>query len=636
MPHVLLSEISKLALLRALKSGRYRSMAFRSWDLYRLQINQRETLPELGMLSLKLMPKDIFVFIKNFNFFLFIINWLAAKIFFLLQPTVITDIEKVISTHRTLMSDYKLTLQPFVIVVLSKEKVAAAYVIINDEKYQFQDVTNAIAFCWKSFFVLNAAYPVSCEAIWIYIEEEIYECKKTKSSYQSVKWVRDSINNLNNESTDCESQFSTNSSFELSATLYGDIKMSRIQADNIITLFHETLNNEFMNSLKEFLEKHINKPALGEFKKRFNDLQSSFSQINSEHKCFEELRKRNCLIDSKTVTISNIMQTDFWKSKISESNKITLPLFLYEDDFECGNPLGSHTTVYKMSGMYISLSCLPPEFRSKLDSIFLFQIVHSRLNSILGFTTSFNSNFFCRFCKVTKNISKTQYKQNNCFLRNKENYDSDVMKNDVQKTGIRVKSVWNDVLDFHITQNFCVDIMHDLLEGVCNYEMGLILHQFICIQKLFTLEVLNFKLKYFKYPVNDNKPPLITALQLQKKYIKLSAAEMKCFILNASLIFGDLISRENIFWNLYILLRQIVRPLIHIWTMRFEAKHRPLKQSALMSNNKINLPLTIAIKHQLHMSTLFLDNKVFEESITYKKLEYFDVLLSVVQIFQTF
>ncbi|XP_018306226.1 uncharacterized protein, partial [Mycetomoellerius zeteki] len=91
--------------------------------------------------------------------------------------------------------------------------------------------------------------------------------------------------------------------------------------------------------------------------------------------------------------------------------------------------------------MYISLPCLPLEFRSKLDSIFLLQIVHSSdvkeykpeviygieididgklitilfkvaliigdnlgLNSILGFTTSFNSNFFCRFCKVTKNI----------------------------------------------------------------------------------------------------------------------------------------------------------------------------------------------------------------------------------------
>lgn len=120
------------------------------------------------------------------------------------------------------MSDYKLTLQPFVIVVLTVQKIEAAYVIINDEKYQFQDVTSAVAFCWKSFYVLNAAYPVSCEALWIYIEEEIYECKKVKKYYQSVKWVRDSLENVY-EGTDCESSttsqsLKTSSSFELSDT----------------------------------------------------------------------------------------------------------------------------------------------------------------------------------------------------------------------------------------------------------------------------------------------------------------------------------------------------------------------------------------------------------------------------------
>ena len=36
MPHVLLSEINKLSMLRALESGRCLSMTFRSWDLYEL------------------------------------------------------------------------------------------------------------------------------------------------------------------------------------------------------------------------------------------------------------------------------------------------------------------------------------------------------------------------------------------------------------------------------------------------------------------------------------------------------------------------------------------------------------------------------------------------------------------------
>lgn len=115
-------------------------------------------------------------------------------------------------------------------------------------------------------------------------------------------------------------------------------------------------------------------------------------------------------------------------------------------------------------------------------------------------------------------------------MRDKENYNFDVIENNVKKTGIKVKCIWNDVFDFHVTENFCVDIMHDLFEGVCNYDMGHILHELILIKKLFTLEALNFKLKYFKYPDNNNKPPLITVLQLEGKYIKMSAAEMKCFI----------------------------------------------------------------------------------------------------------
>ncbi|KAL6258244.1 hypothetical protein P5V15_010174 [Pogonomyrmex californicus] len=43
MPHVLLNEITKLSMLRTLESGRYLSMAFRSWDLYEFPLLQRTT-----------------------------------------------------------------------------------------------------------------------------------------------------------------------------------------------------------------------------------------------------------------------------------------------------------------------------------------------------------------------------------------------------------------------------------------------------------------------------------------------------------------------------------------------------------------------------------------------------------------
>ncbi|XP_012542632.1 uncharacterized protein LOC105840291 [Monomorium pharaonis] len=43
MPHVLLNKINELSILRALESGQYLSMAFRSWDLYEFPLLQRTT-----------------------------------------------------------------------------------------------------------------------------------------------------------------------------------------------------------------------------------------------------------------------------------------------------------------------------------------------------------------------------------------------------------------------------------------------------------------------------------------------------------------------------------------------------------------------------------------------------------------
>jgi len=43
MPHVILNEVNKLSLLRALESGRYLSMSFRSWDLYEYPLLQSTT-----------------------------------------------------------------------------------------------------------------------------------------------------------------------------------------------------------------------------------------------------------------------------------------------------------------------------------------------------------------------------------------------------------------------------------------------------------------------------------------------------------------------------------------------------------------------------------------------------------------
>jgi len=48
------------------------------------------------------------------------------------------------------------------------------------------------------------------------------------------------------------------------------------------------------------------------------------------------------------------------------------------------------------------------------------------------------------------------------FLRNLHNFSDDIARMNFQETGIYQESLLNQVTGFHVTQNFCIDIMHDI------------------------------------------------------------------------------------------------------------------------------------------------------------------------------
>lgn len=73
--------------------------------------------------------------------------------------------------------------------------------------------------------------------------------------------------------------------------------------------------------------------------------------------------------------IISLLQTESWQRIKSQSpDAIIIPLSLYFDDYETDNPLGSHRVLKKMGGTYFTISCLPPEFASKLENWFRAQI----------------------------------------------------------------------------------------------------------------------------------------------------------------------------------------------------------------------------------------------------------------------
>lgn len=504
----------------------------------------------------------------------------------------------------------------------------------------------------------------------------------------------------------------------------------------------EYLRFKFLEKSKKFLQPeevtighHTNITLSNALKTK--DVQFQFIPLRHTLTCFFQMDNvlDLCLKHEQKLRleqnyISNVIQGSLWKSKkfnTNDSNDLVFPLLIYFDEFEVGNPLGSHSGINKLGAVYASMPLIPHEYHSKLSSIFLCMLFHSMdikafgnavlfsrlvdelnylstegitlqigskklklkfqllllqgdnlgLHMLIGFSQSFNSNFFCRFCRTHRDICLKLTDINKVEQRTKENYEADLSLNNVSLTGIKESCIFNNVKNFHIMDNSYCDIMHDLLEGVCKYVFGLILHELIITKKYISFDTFNLKFKYFNYGVESkNRPPLISLDNIRNKQIRLSASEMLCLCRYFGIILGPVIPKNNIYWKLYQLLHEIVSistsfnfdeeivnylekkiiehhklflrlnfnprftpkfhfllhlpsiilltgPPVHLWTMRYESKHKELKSNAYVVSSRTNICKTLAIKCQLKACELYISNKGFETQISKGKSEIF-------------
>lgn len=98
-------------------------------------------------------------------------------------------------------------------------------------------------------------------------------------------------------------------------------------------------------------------------------------------------------------------------------------------------------------------------------------------------------------------------------------------------TGIKEPCIFNEINSYHVTSNYTVDVMHDVLEGICHYDFLLILNHYEKNVESFSLDILNFRLLMFDFgPVDaSNRPPQISRDNLKKNKLKMTASEMLCF-----------------------------------------------------------------------------------------------------------
>lgn len=275
----------------------------------------------------------------------------------------------------------------------------------------------------------------------------------------------------------------------------------------------------------------------------------------------------------------------------------------------------------------------------------------------LGFANSFSCKNNCRFCENTSQEYQEIFNENQCHLRTKESYTQHVeniesmTKIDYKKTcGIRSHCELNELEYFHIMKNKSIDIMHDINEGVIPKFMHTLLSSLIQ-SKLFNEKEIVRKIQYFDFGdmYKRNIPSMVA---LGKENLGQNATQSKCLFFHIPYIFyeyrddsrfadvwsimgcllritqtiyskkiseRDLISlEEDIFTFVHTYKTKLYRnitpkihfmihypnvirqmgPPIHMSMIRFESKHKHLKDLVKQNNNFQNILLSIAMKHQ--------------------------------------
>ena len=89
-----------------------------------------------------------------------------------------------------------------------------------------------------------------------------------------------------------------------------------------------------------------------------------------------------------------------------------------------------------------------------------------------------------------------------------------------KESGINRNSVLNDLKYFHVCNGSLIpDIMHDVLEGVLQYEVKLMLQYMINIESYFTLNMFNSKLENLELDAAEsvNRPTSISAKNIKSE-----------------------------------------------------------------------------------------------------------------------
>lgn len=173
------------------------------------------------------------------------------------------------------------------------------------------------------------------------------------------------------------------------------------------------------------------------------------------------------------------------------------------------------------------------------------------LHTLLGYVESFNVNYFCHFCLIEKQSSHTVFSDDdpriafhNKALHAQHGNDLMVDPSLASTFGVKQTCLLNDLRYFHVSDNYAVDIMHNLLEGVGQMELKLPFG-YITDGIISKTDVCN-RIYSFNYGFVERKnQPTRINLEQTGNGIGLNVIQTFCLIRNMPLIFGDVVQERH-------------------------------------------------------------------------------------------
>lgn len=400
-------------------------------------------------------------------------------------------------------------------------------------------------------------------------------------------------------------------------------------------------------------------------------------------------------------TFKSLVDGSVWQSRTaSMTDRLVIPLNIFFDDFLTGDTSSPHARSTSICGIYISVPCLPRYLSGKLCNMLTAGFIKTQdrkdfrndqtlkniveelidleingleiisygetvrvcfvigfivgdnlgVNGVLDWVECFRANHFCRVCKRARIQTESDCKEYPNYFRSEENYEEDLLLDDVSRTGLKARTIFNNIPSFHAVNNFYFDVMHDVLEGVALYDLQHCLHYFVYVKKYLTVGDLNHRKNMFVYG-NLNSANIADDFKessIKNKQLKITASESMVLVTFLPLIIGPLIPDHDEVWLFFCSLVKILHivlldsisyelvnelrllieyhhkqyihlfndtlkpkfhniihyptailkggPLRSHWGMRYESKHKESKQYSKINQNRKNLCSSLSIK----------------------------------------